>query len=93
MTVEEKLATLIAEMEARVHWSIVLARIPGAEEGPAGAAGVVVLDDVTGTVMAAEVGIDDTGMASLTLRMFDADMEPVAPHLLEAGDSVMFTSR
>lgn len=93
MTVEERLQALVAEVEGRADWTIILARAPGSDDGPRAGAGIVVLDDATGAVMAAEVGIDDTGMASLSLRMFDGNMEPVEPRLVQVGDSVMFTSR
>lgn len=55
--------------------------------------GMLVLDDVSGTLLAIEAGIDDEGMGIVTLRAFTGDCEPAEVPFVKLGTSVMITTR
>lgn len=84
------------DMAGRCQYVMVLAREEGVEAPESDATqafGLMVLDDVTGTLLVAEAGIDESGMGSLTLRTFDGSMREVESSIVQAGGSVMITTR
>lgn len=85
-----------ADMASRCQYVMVLARegdVETPESDATQAFGLMVLDDVTGTLLVVEAGIDESGMGSLTLRTFDGSMREVESSIVQAGGSVMITTR
>lgn len=82
------------DMMTRCEGVTIMTRLAGGEpDGPVAAEGILVLDDCSGTLLALEVGIDEQGVGSVSVRSFGRDAKPQQASIVQVGDSVLIHTR